>query len=438
MLGTIKTWRTRLPLINDNLSYWNDIFTWRQYHFETFTKFYEKQNNFNSSSLIQSPNPAMLGVHALAQCIVNFGRIARKQHLYDLCLETLNKIHKKQSVPIIDCFLKVKQEIKCYIDTFDYLTSKQASEMLDVIEATNLRYFTKENVSELISLKASFLQLCNKYDEANQLFSFSIYLNDAQPKLWGAWGDYLTKAFIEICNKPLLINTSGIYEMAESALISLFYASRNLNGDTKSRKYISKIIWLLTFDNEKKMLHSQFDTFSCLIPPGNWLSWIPQIITLLVKNDESGKYYVNLINQIMRNFPQAIYYPLRTLYLKLKNDEQTEKLKIQILTQQRLNATSRNTTDDETKEKSKTANNMNQSFFSSDCLIRVTTLMHRQREMHPTLFNTLEGLIDQIIALKVNWYEELERNFKQTLNQCYLFLFENMKNVRFFMIKSLI
>lgn len=49
----------------------------------------------------------MLGVHALAQGIVHFGKIARKQHLYDLCLETLNKIHKKQSVPVIDCFLKV-------------------------------------------------------------------------------------------------------------------------------------------------------------------------------------------------------------------------------------------------------------------------------------------------------------------------------------------
>jgi transformation/transcription domain-associated protein len=101
--GIIKTWRTRLPLINDDLSYWNDIFTWRQYHYEAFTKFYEKQTTTGTNA-----NPAMLGVHALAQGIVHFGKISRKQHLYDLCLETLNKIHKKQSVPIIDCFLKVR------------------------------------------------------------------------------------------------------------------------------------------------------------------------------------------------------------------------------------------------------------------------------------------------------------------------------------------
>ena len=244
-LGTIKTWRTRLPLINDNLSYWNEIFTWRQYHFEAFTKFYEKQNNSNSASIGQQTtstgaNPAMLGVHALAQCIVHFGRIARKQHLYDLCLETLNKIHKKQSVPIIDCFLKVKQEIKCYINTFDYLTLKQSNEMLDVIEATNLRYFTKENVSELISLKANFLSLCSKFDDANHLYSFSIYLNDSQPKLWGAWGDYLSQAYVDITARQQQQHQFArrSMETAESALIALLHASRNQNGETKTRKYV--------------------------------------------------------------------------------------------------------------------------------------------------------------------------------------------------------
>lgn len=134
-----------MPLINDDISYWNDIFTWRQYHYDAFSRFYEKQQQQQQQSGAgnTNTNQAMLGVHALAQGIVHFGKIARKQHLYDLCLETLNKIHKKQSVPIIDCFLKVKQELKCYINTFEFLTPKQSNDLLDVIEATNLRYFNK-------------------------------------------------------------------------------------------------------------------------------------------------------------------------------------------------------------------------------------------------------------------------------------------------------
>ena len=263
-----------MPLINDDLSYWNDIFTWRQYHYESFTTFYEKQQQIGAGGA----NPAMIGVHALAQGIVHFGKIARKQHLYDLCLETLNKIHKKQSVPIVDCFLKVKQEIKCYINTFEYLNARQSQELLDVIEATNLRYFTKENVAELISLKAHFLLLCGKYDDANHLYSFSIYLNDSHARLWGAWGDYLTQAYVDVCGRSSSTVTgqqqsqmsdnsfaTRSIETADSSLIALLHAARHSNSECKARKYIAKILWLLTYDNEKRQLYSTFESYACSI-----------------------------------------------------------------------------------------------------------------------------------------------------------------------------
>lgn len=147
-----------MPLINDDISYWNDIFTWRQYHYDAFSRFYEKQQQQPGATNTSNTNQAMLGVHALAQGIVHFGKISRKQHLYDLCLETLNKIHKKQSVPIIDCFLKVKQELKCYINTFEFLTPKQSQDLLDVIEATNLRYFNKGNCFFFIKFSKKLLE----------------------------------------------------------------------------------------------------------------------------------------------------------------------------------------------------------------------------------------------------------------------------------------
>ena len=434
--GIIKTWRTRLPLINDDLSYWNDIFTWRQYHYESFTSFYEKQQQIGASGA----NPAMLGVHALAQGIVHFGKIARKQHLYDLCLETLNKIHKKQSVPIVDCFLKVKQEIKCYINTFEYLNPKQSQELLDVIEATNLKFFTKENVAELISLKANFLLLCGKFDDANHLYSFSIYLNDSQARLWGAWGDYLTQAYVDACSR-LQSENSGTtssfsmrsIETAESSLIALLHAARHSNSECKSRKYISKILWLLTYDNEKRQLYSTFDSYACTIQASHWINWIPQLITLLMKNDDTGKYLIGLMNQIVKMYPLALYYPLRTVYLKLKNDENAEKLKSQLILQQQQKQQQQQDIDMKdggtpTTPKSATFPNQQPNSPANESLIRVTTLMHRQREMHPTLFNTLEGLIDQLLNLKVNWYEELLRNFKQTLIHAYSHAYEFMKS----------
>ena len=41
MKAIVKTWRNRLPLVSDSLSHWNDIFTWRQHHYELIVQHYE-------------------------------------------------------------------------------------------------------------------------------------------------------------------------------------------------------------------------------------------------------------------------------------------------------------------------------------------------------------------------------------------------------------
>ena len=57
----------------------------------------------------------MLGVHASAQAIIHFGKIARKHNSTNVCLESLSKIHNIPSVPIVDCFQKIRQQVKCYL-----------------------------------------------------------------------------------------------------------------------------------------------------------------------------------------------------------------------------------------------------------------------------------------------------------------------------------
>lgn len=318
-------------------------------------------------------------------------------------------------MPIIDCFLKVKQEIKCYINTYEYLSAKQSKEILDLIEATNLQYFTKESVAELISLKAQFLQLNNKFDEANHLYSFSIYLNDSSAKLWGAWADYLTQAFVDVTSRQ--VYSSRSIEAAESALIGLMNAARHTGGEAKTRKYIAKIFWLLSYDNEKRDLFNQFESHAVsAIPAQNWIQWIPQLITLILKNDDNGKYLYGLINQIIRQYPLAVYYPLRTLYFKIKQDEHADKIKQQLFSQQKQQ---QQHTESQTELKETKTNS------SVESLVRgVVGLMHVQREMHPLLFNTIEGLIDQLLMLKCTWHQDLLKNFKNTLNHVYTFAYE--------------
>ena len=56
----------------------------------------------------------MLGVHASAQAIIHFGKVARKHGLAGACLDSLSRIHTIKSVPIVDCFQKIRQQVLIY------------------------------------------------------------------------------------------------------------------------------------------------------------------------------------------------------------------------------------------------------------------------------------------------------------------------------------
>jgi len=51
--------------------------------------------------------------------------------------------------------------------------------------------------------------------------------------------------------------------------------------------------------------------------------------------------------------------------------------------------------------------------------------MHMQRELHPTILSSLEGIVDQMVWFRENWYEEVLRQLRQGLAKCYAVAFEN-------------
>ena len=56
----------------------------------------------------QGSAQSMLGVHASAQAIIHFVKVAQKHNLTGVCLYFLARIYSIPSVPIVDC-LKKKQ-----------------------------------------------------------------------------------------------------------------------------------------------------------------------------------------------------------------------------------------------------------------------------------------------------------------------------------------
>ena len=73
------------------------------------------------------------------------------------------------------------------------------------------------------------------------------------------------------------------------------------------------MLWLLTFDNETLALAKAVDKYHVGVPPIQWLPWIPQLLTCLVRAE--GRLILNLLSTVGRLFPQAMYFPIRTLYL---------------------------------------------------------------------------------------------------------------------------
>ncbi|XP_048350103.1 transformation/transcription domain-associated protein [Sphaerodactylus townsendi] len=394
MKTVVKTWRNRLPIVSDDLSHWSSIFMWRQHHYQAIVSAYE-----NSSQHDPSSNNAMLGVHASASAIIQYGKIARKQGLVNVALDILSRIHTIPTVPIVDCFQKIRQQVKCYLQLAGVMGKNECMQGLEVIESTNLKYFTKEMTAEFYALKGMFLAQINKSEEANKAFSAAVQMHDVLVKAWAMWGDYLENIFVK--ERQL--------HLGVSAITCYLHACRHQN-ESKSRKYLAKVLWLLSFDDDKNTLAEAIDKYCVGVPPIQWLAWIPQLLTCLVGSE--GKLLLNLISQVGRVYPQAVYFPIRTLYLTLKI-EQRERYK----------------SDSGQQQPSSVGN---QSHSASDPgpiratapMWRCSRIMHMQRELHPTLLSSLEGIVDQMVWFRENWHEEVLRQLQQGLAKCYSVAFE--------------
>jgi len=336
----LKAWPKRVPILLDDLSYWSDILTWRQHQYQTIVAHFESQavNQAacqvamgHSGPVCMTDGPAsvaMQGAHFSAQGIISFGTVARKQGLLNVCLDAINRIHTIPSVPIFDCYQKIRQQIKCYLQMPISPDKSELLDGIDIIECTNLKYFQKEYVSEFYTYKGIFLARLGRHDESNKAFSAAAQLNDSAPKAWSAWGDYLETRFTQDFTQTyegFSINSANFanrqMDLGVSAITCYLQACKFYN-ESKARKYLARVLWLLSFDNTKGDLVELINKYSgptrdSCIPPSNWIVWIPQILQCLMLNPEADALR-NLLVTIGKHSPQAVYFPVRTLHLTLR------------------------------------------------------------------------------------------------------------------------
>ncbi|KAK4169055.1 hypothetical protein QBC43DRAFT_84730 [Cladorrhinum sp. PSN259] len=291
----LGTWRDRLPNTWDDIVAWQDLVTWRQHIFGlingTYLTLLPPQNGQNTGGA----SHAYRGYHETAWIINRFAHVARKHNLPDVCISQLSRIYTLPNIEIQEAFLKLREQAKCHYQNPDELTSG-----LDVINNTNLNYFSAPQKAEFYTLKGMFQEKLGQKEDADSSYGTALYFDITAAKAWAEWGFFNDRKFKE---NPTDVNAG------KQALTSYLQAASSYKNH-KSRKLVSRILWLLSIDDANGTIASGFDDFKGDIHVWWWITFIPQLLVGLSYKEAPRVH--NILLKIAKTYPQALYFQLRT------------------------------------------------------------------------------------------------------------------------------
>ena len=289
----LSAWRDRMPNFWDDINTWQDLVTWRQHIFQLINGTYlhlvpPQQGNAQTNSY------AFRGYHETAWLINRFAHIARKHNLQEVCITQLSRIYTLPNIELQEAFLKLREQAKCH-----YQNKNEYSNGLDVINNTNLNYFSQQQKAEFYTLKGVFLFKLGQKVEANDALGSALYFDIKLPKAWAEWGKY---------NDILFKEENGIDKAASA--ISCYLEAAGQYKSAKSRKLISRVLWLLSLDDGAGTLGRAFTEFKGEFPIWYWITLIPQLLSGL--SQPEAPLMKSVLMKIAKAYPQALYFQLRT------------------------------------------------------------------------------------------------------------------------------
>lgn len=305
----LSGWRERLPNVWDDITAWQDLVNWRQHIFALINQKYltllpQQGQNAGGSSF------AYRGYHETAWIINRFAHVARKHNLADVCINQLGRIYTLPNIEIQEAFLKLREQAKCH-----YQNPKELTNGLEVINNTNLNYFSPVQKAEFYTLKGMFLEKLKQKDDADNAFGTALFFDISAAKAWAEWGYFNDRKFKE---DPADVNAG------RQALTCYLQAAGGYKN-AKSRKLIARILWLLSMDDANGQISAGFDDFKGDTPTWYWITFIPQLLTGL-SHKEATRVHSILI-KIARSYPQALYFQLRTNREDMQSIKKTHEAK---------------------------------------------------------------------------------------------------------------
>ncbi|KAJ7700136.1 hypothetical protein B0H17DRAFT_1158131 [Mycena rosella] len=238
----LQAWRERLPNLPDDISIWSDLVAWRQNVFHAINNAY--------IPLIANTNQG----GGAANNTQTFGY--RGYH----------------ELP----FLKLREQARCH-----YQKPNDLQAGLEVINNTNLVFFSVAQKAEFYTLKGMFHARFKRNEEANVAFGQAVQLDMTQAKAWAEWGRFNDNMFKEV--------PSDLSYASNAVSCYLQAAGQYKSG--KSRPLIARIQWLLSVDDGTLAIARAFDTY---------------------KGDAAYWFWITFIPHLCIHYPQALFFQLRT------------------------------------------------------------------------------------------------------------------------------
>ncbi|EJU06480.1 hypothetical protein DACRYDRAFT_19621 [Dacryopinax primogenitus] len=294
----LQGWRERLPNPWDDIQIWSDLVAWRQHMFTVINKAY-------LPLIAQVPNAGTAtannntfgyrGYHEMAWIINRFAHVARKHELWDLCHTSLTKIYTLPNIEISEAFLKLREQAKCH------LQRRELAAGLEVINNTNLIYFSAPQKAEFFTMKGMFIAAAGGMDdEAYSAFSTAVKTDFALAKAWCEWGKF--------CDR--LYRVRGDTQLAAHAVTSYLQAA-TMFKNAKARPLLARILWLLRVDDPEGRVTAAFDGHRGDYAFWWWIHLIPQLLMSL--GHKEARQARSILLQLAKFYPQALFFHLRTM-----------------------------------------------------------------------------------------------------------------------------
>ena len=334
--GLLGTWRDRLPNRWEDIATWGSLVTWRQFVYSQLNSAFQpllsevamppqqqqqqqqqpvvpmrpeeqQQSQQQSQQAAGNVHPlAFRGYHEMAWLINRFSNAARKSDLLDLCVSSLNKIYTLPNIEIQDAFLKLREQTKCYLASPGELPLA-----LDVVNATNLNYFNGAQKGDFFALKALIMARLGMLEDANRVFAQAVQIDLNSAKGWSEWARFNDNRF----QQASMMASPDLLNFAVNA-INCYLQAAALHKSHRARRFLARVLWLLSFEDDAGSLGKSFETYSNDLPVWNWVPFIPQLLAALGRK-ECRVVRVVLV-KIAKCFPQSLYLPLRVANEELK------------------------------------------------------------------------------------------------------------------------